>query len=247
MTRAIDAGRWFVALALIAFGVQHAVHGKFVTRLITGLPSWIPGHMYLAWLVGGVLALAGIAVLRRRESRAALLLLGYAILLSGLLLWLPRVLDNVRNGALWTSTGKAFALGGCILIVAATHRKRGPEAVLGRYLLASFLILAGIQHFLYVGFVVGIVPAWVPEPRFWAYFTGVALIAGGLGMTAKKTLRPAAGLSALMIFTWVLCLHIPRAWAARYDANETTAVFEALAMSGAALLVWAGAGTKRAR
>ena len=40
-----------------------------------------------------------------------------------------------------------------------------------------------------------------------------------------------------MIFLWVLMLHIPRAVAAPHDSNETTAVFEALAISGAAFLV----------
>jgi hypothetical protein len=49
--------------------------------------------------------------------------------------------------------------------------------------------------------------------------------------------RLAACLSAVMIFLWVLLLHIPRAFAGPNHANETAGVFEALAISGVALLV----------
>ncbi len=40
-----------------------------------------------------------------------------------------------------------------------------------------------------------------------------------------------------MIFLWVLLLHIPRALAGPNHANETAGVFEALAISGVALIV----------
>jgi hypothetical protein len=47
-----------------------------------------------------------------------------------------------------------------------------------------------------------------------------------------------------MIFLWVLLLHIPRALAGPNHANETAGIFEALAISGVALLV---AGTRVSR
>lgn len=56
-------------------------------------------------------------------------------------------------------------------------------------------------------------------------------------MFAARTRRLAAILTGFMIFAWVIMLHIPRALAAPHDANETTAVFEALAISAAAFLV----------
>jgi hypothetical protein len=55
-------------------------------------------------------------------------------------------------------------------------------------------------------------------------------------MIVPRTRRPAGYLSGIMILLWVFLLHIPRAVAAPHDANETTAVFEALAVSGAAFL-----------
>ena len=54
------------------------------------------------------------------------------------------------------------------------------------------------------------------------------------------TARLAATLTGIMIFSWVVLLHIPRALADVHNANETTAVFEALAMTGPAFLVAEG-------
>src|SRR5262249_56813851 len=108
---------------------------------------------------------------------------------------------------------------------------------------------AGMQHFLFAPFVDTLVPTWIPpSARFWTCFAGVALIAGGVGMMVPKTRRLAAALSGLMIFLWVLVLHIPRALAASESQlrNEWTAVFEALAMSGIALVL-AGTAPKRRR
>jgi hypothetical protein len=51
------------------------------------------------------------------------------------------------------------------------------------------------------------------------------------------TVRLAAALSGIMIFLWGVLLHIARAAVDIRSSNETTAVFEALAMSGAAFLV----------
>jgi uncharacterized membrane protein len=106
-----------------------------------------------------------------------------------------------------------------------------------RYFLGGFFAFCGVLHFIYVNFVTGLVPSWIPGPVFWTYFSGVALFAAGLGISFPPTTRLAAALSALMVFLWVLMLHIPRALADLRDSNETTAVFEAIAVSGTALLI----------
>jgi uncharacterized membrane protein len=104
------------------------------------------------------------------------------------------------------------------------------------------MVLAGIQHFLYPEFVKLLVPSWIPGPLFWTYFAAIALIAGGTGLVIPRTTRLAAALSGLMIFLWLVMLHVPRAIAASPDQrrNEWTAVFEALAVSGIALTIAGG-------
>ena len=98
---------------------------------------------------------------------------------------------------------------------------------------------SGIQHFLFTDFVMSLVPSWIPGARFWTEFAGVALIAGGLGLVVPRTARLSAALCGLMIFLWLVMLHVPRALAApeAFHRNEWTAVVEALAMSGIALLL----------
>ncbi|MPZ18520.1 MAG: hypothetical protein GEV06_11485 [Luteitalea sp.] len=107
-----------------------------------------------------------------------------------------------------------------------------------------FMIICGIEHFVLVEFVHTLVPAWIPGPFFWTYFAGIALIAGGAGLLVEKTRRLAATLSGIMIFIWVIVLHIPRAVTSAGDGNEWTAVVEALAMSGIAFVL-AGSTTAR--
>lgn len=252
-------GRFFFAITMVAFGIQHLVYRNFITRVVPGLPAWIPGHTLLATLFGVFLILAGGAIIFGKAARPMALLLGAVILASFVLLYLPLVLPNPTNGGLWTRAGKALALAGGSFLVAGSltrefRRQSGwmagivkalekfiPWAHLG---LAAFLILGGVLHFIYVEFVETLVPVWIPGHRFWTYFSGVALIAGGLGIIIPRTRRLAATLTAIMIFIWVLLLHIPRALANLSDANETTAVFEALAMTGIAILIATMSGRK---
>ena len=247
-------GRFFLAIAMVAFGVQHFVHLDFVTRVFPRLPEWIPAHSLLACVFGSLLLSAGAAIMFEKAARPVALQLGAIILSSFALLYLPMLITTPLipfNGGLWTSAGKALALsGGSFLVAGALPVKLdGPANALatavralerfiplGRFFLAAFLILCGIEHFMFVEFVTSMAPSWIPGGVFWTYFTGVALIAGGLGIIVPLTSRLAGGLSGLMIFVWVLIVHIPRVVTIR-NSNETTAVFEALAFSGVAFLV----------
>jgi uncharacterized membrane protein len=246
-------GRNCLAIAMVAFGVQHLVYADFVTRLVPGLPAWIPWHPFWACLAGAALIAAGLAILLRWKARVVALWLGAAILLSVGLLYLPLLAANLRNGGLWTNVGKALTLAGGAFIAAgtlpgataATPRSKRSAATVwlerfipaGRYFLSFFLILCGVEHFIYTQFVVTLVPSWIPGALFWTDFAGGALIAGGLGIIIPRTARLAAALTGLMVFLWLLLLHIPRAVADLHNSNETTAVFEALAVSGIAFML----------
>lgn len=253
MKKLAPLGRFFIAIAMVAFGVQHFVYLDFVTRVFPKLQAWVPGRPFLACVFGAFLVAAGAAImLGKAAARVAALLLGAVILVSFVLLHLPLAMATLHNGGLWTNAGKALALSGGSFLVAGSLTKnlklpanwlakigRALEKFipLGRFFLAAFLILGGVQHFIYAEFVATLVPAWIPGHLFWTYFAGVALIAGGVGIIIPMTTRLAASLTAIMIFLWVVLLHIPRALADLHNSNETTAVFEALAMTGVAILV----------
>ncbi|HEU0186221.1 MAG TPA: hypothetical protein VFS27_12950 [Blastocatellia bacterium] len=252
MDKLAGVGRFFLAVATLAFGAQHFVYLDFVTRLFPKLPAWVPAHAFLSGVLGAFLLASGAAIMIEKSARSAALLLGAVILSSFVLLYMPLLITNPPNGGLWTRAGKALAFSGGSFLVAGSLPMKldGPASAparalrasarfipLGHFFLAAFLILCGIEHFIYAEFVTSLVPSWVPGGAFWTYFTGVALIAGGLGIIVPPTSRLAGALSGLMIFMWVFLVHIPRALADLSDSNETTAVFEALAFSGVAFLV----------
>jgi len=206
-------------------------------------PAWVLGRAFWPYGIGGALVIAGVALLFERTARRAALITGTVILLAAVLLALPTALTHPNWGGEWTSAGKAFVLGSGALVVAATLPKTGetpaPSLLVGtgRVCLSGFLVLCGIQHFLWAQFVITLVPAWIPGAWFWTYFAGVALIAGGIGLQLRPTARLAAYLTSLMVFLWVILLHIPRAASDLHNSNEATAVFEAIAVSGIALLL----------
>ncbi len=237
-------GRFFFAIAIVASGVQQLVTASFV-RLVPPLPAWVPWHSFWACLVGVVLIVAGVAIGAGYMERWAAAVLGAMILLDFLLLHLPLAATDPLTGFMWTNPCKALAmLGGVIILAGALPEDDSGLARLFRNLtplgpvfLGGFMILGGIQHFVYADFVAQLVPAWIPGTRFWVYFTGIALIAGGLGIILPRTQRLAATMSGIMIFLWVVLLHIPRALADLHNGGETSGVFEALAMSGVAFIL----------
>jgi len=248
MEKLVSIGRLFFAIAIVAFGLEHLVLGDFVTRVIPTWPALMGERVLWAYVCGVALVAAGGAIIFQKQAREAALLLGGAILLSVVCLYVPLVAPDPTNGGLLTNTFKAIALGGGAFAVARSFSNPGGDALLwiGRVFFGSFLILAGVLHFLYVAFVATLVPAWIPGHVFWTYFAGVALIAGGAGIMVPRVARLAALLAGVMIFIWFLILHIPRALAVPHSVNELTAVFEALAMSGIGFIL-AGSAPRKAR
>jgi len=237
-------GRLFFAIAIAAFGIHQLVTGGFV-RLVPSLPTWVLSPGVWARLVGLILVVLGLAIGTGRRARWAAAVLSVLILLDFLFLHLPLALTNPLVGFMWTNPAKALAmLGGVIILAGALPQDNSGLARLFRKLtplgplfLGGFMILGGIQHFVYADFVAQLVPSWIPGTRFWVYFTGVALIAGGVGILVPKTQHLAATLSGVMILLWVVLLHIPRALADLHNAGETSGVFEALALSGVAFIL----------
>jgi uncharacterized membrane protein YphA (DoxX/SURF4 family) len=239
-------GRLFFATAMVASGIQQLVTADFV-RLIPPLPAWIPWHSLWAYLVGVILIVAGVANGMGKQVRWAAAVLGAMLLLAILFLHLPKALSNPLVGFMWTNPCKALAMLGGVIILAAALPENGADGFLaelfrklmplGPIFLAWFLILCGIQHFVYFDFVTSLVPSWIPGPHFWVYLTAIALIAGGVGILVPKTARLAATMTGIMIFLWVVLLHIPRAINDPNHAGEAAGVFEALALSGVAFVL----------
>jgi uncharacterized membrane protein len=237
-------GRRMFAVAFIAFGLLQFLYADFVPGRPPAWPAQMYGGSIWAYVSGACFVVAGAAIVIDRPLRPAAFSIAVLVFAWAVTRNLPLALADSNFGGAWTRLGKALALTGGALVVAASARqanRRSPAALLvvDRFALAAFLIGSGIQHFLFPNAVIALVPTWIPAARFWTYFAGVALIAGGSGLIVPRT-TPLAGLSVgLMLFTWLCILHIPRAVVAApaNQRNEWTAVFEALAFSGIALML----------
>src|ERR1700730_3225645 len=107
----------------------------------------------------------------------------------------------------------------------------------GRIFVAVSLVVFGVQHLLYGGFIAGLVPAFMPGRLFWAYFVGIAFFAAAAGILYEEMARPAATMLGVMFFLFVVLLHIPRIVGSSHDGNEWTSGFVALAACGGAWIL----------
>lgn len=212
-------------------------------RWLAKAPAWLPLPGIWAYATGVAFLAGGAAILFRKEARRAALLLSAMILALGVLLHPSEIASNPGILNLWARAVKVISLSGAAALAAGSlHKERGIAGLewlvpLGPFFLASFFLIGGIEHFYYARFVYQMIPAWIPAHPFFTYFTGLALLAGGIGILIPRVARLAGILVGLMIFSWVLLLHIPKALSDLHNVGETTAIFEALALSGAAFLV----------
>ncbi len=225
-------GRTFFAIAMAAFGVQYLAHALF--RGVPPLgPPWTPANLFAGYLVAIVSLVFAASIATRIQVRCAAIVLAITILVRVLLAYAPKLAANPHDPGPWTSGFELIALCGAALVLAGA-----PLAIKsGRWLYAVSLVVFGIQHFLYAGFVGTLVPAWIPGHLFWAYFVGIAFVAAAISIATQIKAGLAATWLGIMFLLWALILHSPRVAATPHNGNEWTSAFVALAMSGGAFLL----------
>jgi hypothetical protein len=108
------------------------------------------------------------------------------------------------------------------------------------------LVVFGIDHFLSLAFIAGLIPGWIPWHAFWVAFFGVAFVVAGIGIAANVLRGWSAAAIGLMFAIWVFTLHVPRTLGlygvpgATADPNEWSSLFIAVALWGGS---WALAAT----
>ncbi|MGH7579932.1 MAG: DoxX family membrane protein [Gemmatimonadales bacterium] len=250
MHQLLPIGRVFFALAFLGLGLEHFLFGIFVIGRAPEWPTGLPGQSLWVYVSGAIIIWTGIAILARRRARVAALLAAVIILLWAVLRHLPVVAADSFLAPSWTALGKALTLFGGSLAMAGTSpgwnpgrttpsvrflNRRGEFILLARICLGIFLMITGIQHFMYTEFVASLIPGWFPgNATWWTWFAGVALIAGGMGLLIGFLAPLAALLSGLMVFSWFWIVHLPRSLG---GVSDRISVFEALAVSGIALVI----------
>jgi len=120
----LKLGRYFFAVAFVAFGIQHFVYARFAAGLG---PPWFLGRPLWAYLTGAVFIAAGITMLLGKMARLAATLLGTLISLFFLLLYVPRITAQLHNPGPWTSGFEVLALCGSAMVLANTLPRQNRE------------------------------------------------------------------------------------------------------------------------
>jgi len=117
--------RFFVGLPSLFYGVEHLLHPEYVpgVPLQKLTPDWIPGRIFLSYLVGVVLILAGVCLLVNKKSRMAATLLGLTILLTVLWIYLPMLLAAPTDVVALNFFFDTLLFAGAILLLASALDK----------------------------------------------------------------------------------------------------------------------------
>jgi uncharacterized membrane protein len=242
-------GRFIFALAIIALGIENLMYAHFGQAVVPVLP-WVPGKAVLAYLVGIALLVAGLGSLTKSGARLSAALLGSLLALCMVLLQISRVAASPFDLGIRTRCFETLAICSVALVLAGTLPRAGDQFYqrivtrdrftrTGCLLFALASVVFGIDHFLILHFIAGLVPSWIPGGLFWAYFTGIAFIAAGVSLAAEWMARWAATLLGIMFGLWFLLLHAPRLAKSvfSHDPNEWSSAFIALAMWGGCWII----------
>jgi len=139
--------------------------------------------------------------------------------------------------------GTALTLIGLFAMRKEVTEARGIDKVLvtGPLFVAAALAAFSADHFGLAKFIMADVPSWIPWHLFWAYFVGCALLAAALSIATKVQVRLSATLLGIMIFSFVLTIHLPKVLAHPHDRIAWAVAVRDLSFAGGA---WALAGTR---
>ena len=76
-------------------------------------------------------------------------------------------------------------------------------------ILAIVMIVFGIYHFMHPKDMFNFVPNFLPGGIMWVYIVGTAFILAGIAFILHKWVKIAGYLLALLLFTFVLIIHLP--------------------------------------
>ncbi len=245
MNRLLRLGVPLFCVPMVFFGVQYIRAGRYVGGL-PPVPPWAPGRAIGAYIAGMILIAGGLSVLLRVKPRCGAMMLAIFFLVCVLLLHAPHMSGIIYSGVDRTRAFEPLALSGAAFALISLFRKEGQNSSdrtsdwltpMGRWLFALSMIVFGVQHFLYAGFIATLIAPWIPAHLFWVYLTGVGMILAGLGVITGILGRLAATWLGIMFLLWFIVLHVPRSVAAWHNGDEWNSAFVALAFSGASFIV----------
>jgi len=95
----IAVGRVLIGIAAVFFGIEHFLHplGRPGVPLEKLMPEWIPGSMFIGYLTGAILLVAGVSILLNKKTRMAATYLGTWLVLLVLFIYGPILIASLSD------------------------------------------------------------------------------------------------------------------------------------------------------
>jgi uncharacterized membrane protein len=245
-------GPVFVAASLAAFAGEHFTAAASLAQIV---PKFMPGPLFIAYLVGVAHLAAAVSFVARRYVRVSSICLALMFALFVLLMDLPGAVTRPGIRIFWSLAAReaTFAIGALALFAVVTSESRRHASVtiatIARIWTACVLVFYGIENILYPQFAPGVpstapTAAWVPAPHIIAYVTGALLVVCGLAMFVRKSAVSAAAWAGLLMTVLTVALYVPQFFIAQSVADQVTAInfiFDTLLFGGMLLIVGAAA------
>lgn len=209
-------GPVFEAVALAMFAAEHFLAAR---GLMTMVPRWLPGPLFWTYFVGIALLAAAVSLIAWRHVRWSSVLLALLFLIIVATIDVPGLLVHAHERLFWTLTVRetAFAAGAMVLAGSVWPREGATGTaliVIGRTIVAATFVFYAMQHFLFPRFVPGVpleklTPAWVPAPILLSYVVGITLLAAGVGLMVRRTIRVAAASAGTVLVLLTAFFYIP--------------------------------------
>lgn len=211
--RTVGLCRGLFALASAGLAIMSLAYGDFAP-MWHAVPAWIPGRE--VWIYGfALLLLAASAGLcfPRLALRSVMMIGAYDI--AWAMIAAPPIFSNPLSVGAWYGVCEALtSLAGVWVLYASNAPFTSERGVrLARVLFGLTCIFYGWSHFAYADYTASMVPAWLPGRLPFAYLTGAAHIAAGIGIVVGVLPRLSAALEATMMSLFGLLVWVPTFWA----------------------------------
>jgi len=141
----------------------------------------------------------------------------------------------------WGMIGAGFAalIAGLILVRARFQAASGAgkAIALGPVFEAVALAVFAAEHFTAARDLMPIVPRWLPDPLFWTYFVGAALLAAAISFIAWRYVRWSAALLALLFLIIVATIDLPSLPKDAHDRFFWILTVREMAFAGGAIVL----------
>ena len=120
-------GKYFFALMLVVFGMDHFVYAEFVKKLV---PAWIPGATFWTYFAAIALIGSGLAIFINFKPRLISILLATMLFIWLIVLHIPRALGAPAsdNGNEWTSVFECLAFCGVAIVYPFGNQNRSTSS-----------------------------------------------------------------------------------------------------------------------